>query len=91
MIHAYWIGCIYSGYGTCLLGWLYLHVVYMWLWLGPSDLYQGICNLEGGLGDAPCCILVVFSTAPPFRQLVRGCLPSPGDGEKILCSIAAYC
>ena len=40
------------------------------IWLGFSDGY--LESNQGGRGDVPYCILVVFSTAPPFRSAVRG-------------------
>ena len=48
------------------------------IWLGFLNGY--LESNQGGRGDVPYCILVVFSTAPPFRQLVRGCPSSPGHG-----------
>ena len=51
--------------------------------LGVGDLEGYLETKQGDQGSVSCSILVGFSTAPPFRQLVRGCPSSPGDGEKI--------
>ena len=43
------------------------------IWLGFSDGY--LESNQGDRGDVPYCILVVFSTAPPFRSAVRSWPP----------------
>jgi len=44
--------------------------------------WNSVETRQGNQSSDSCSILVGFSTAPPFRQLVHGCPSSPSHGKQ---------
>jgi hypothetical protein len=68
-----WLKQVYIDWVLILTNGLAVSTRLIYLWVGyVSGHISGHVIYKGDRGDDSCCILVVFSTAPPFRSTVRG-------------------